>query len=128
MKTKIDEVVLEKFKTEKPVVSKSSVRLLLGKKGEIDEECRWWVQRWMTQLVRERSLPPQLSGKDAFVALSRFLTPSDALDVLERIRREYAESHPLEDHQTKEELEWLATAVSQDTLLSSQDHLLPRVC
>jgi hypothetical protein len=39
-------------------------------------------------------LPPQCRGKDAFGALTQFLSGEDVLAVLEQLRKEFLASHP----------------------------------
>ena len=99
------EPLLEKFKPEKARLSKSSAKALVDYKGELTKEAIQWIQRWMEQLVRERSLPPQLSGKEAYSALLQFLESADALSVLERLRLEFASSHPLLKRQDPDDWE-----------------------
>ena len=88
------EVKEEVIKPEKKVLPGSVVKALLGWKGVAGDSLRLWVERWLVQLVRERSLPPQIAGSDVMAALDQFLTPSDALDVLAKIRLDFQREHP----------------------------------
>ena len=100
----VEEKQLEKFKPERPLMSKSNARQLTG--VTCDNHQTLWLQRWLEQLVRERSLPPQLAGKEPFSALSQFLAPSDALAVLESLRAEFHTRFPFVTEAQKEEEEY----------------------
>ena len=54
----------------------------------------FWLDRWLENFIRSRSLPPPCAGKDAFHALTQILTGSELCSVLESLRKEYSESHP----------------------------------
>lgn len=83
---------LEKFKKEKPVLSTKTGRELVEKSCSPQELL--WIDAWLDNLVRSRSLPPQCKGKDAFNALTQFLSAPDVLSVLELLRKEFLASHP----------------------------------
>jgi hypothetical protein len=83
------------FKKAKPKFSKGSAKALLGIKGAIPITAAQWLERWMTQLVQERSLPPQIAGADAYGALLQLLSPQDAEETLGRLRRDFRQAFPL---------------------------------
>jgi len=83
---------LQKFKKEKPVLSTKTGKELVEKSCSPQELL--WLDAWLDNLVRSRSLPPQCKGKDAFNALTQFLSPSDVLSVLELLRKDFLASHP----------------------------------
>ncbi len=87
-----EETLLEKFKPEKPFINKSNARQLVGE--ALDSGQLLWLQRWLEQLVRERSYPPQIAGKEPYHALTQFLTPKDCLEVLEQLRAEFQRQYP----------------------------------
>lgn len=90
---KVKEVKEEKIVPEKKVLSAATCKALLDYKGDIGDGIIRWTERWLVQLVRERSYPPQIAGSDALGALTQYLTPSDALNVLETIRRDFRREH-----------------------------------
>ena len=53
-----------------------------------------WIERWLENFMRSKSLPPQCAGKDAFNACIKFLAPSDFLMMLEHLRSEFLLIHP----------------------------------
>lgn len=82
----------EKFKVEKPKLSTKTGKEL------VEHSCSptelMWIERWLDNLVRSRSLPPQCCGKDAFGALTKFLAPQSVLEILEQLRKDFAAAHP----------------------------------
>jgi hypothetical protein len=87
-----EEKPLEKFKPEKPFINKSNARQLSG--VACDTTQMLWLQRWLEQLVRERSYPPQIAGKEPFFALTQFLTNEDCIRVLETLRLDFQRQFP----------------------------------
>jgi hypothetical protein len=80
---------IQKFKKEKLTLPKTEAKKILAVSGNLSYSQIAWAQRWLDQRVRERSLPPQLAGSDAMGYLTSFLCPSDALALLDDIRRDY---------------------------------------
>jgi hypothetical protein len=83
------------FKKPKAKFSKGATKGLLGFKGVLPQYAAAWLERWMAQLVQERSLPPQIAGADALGALQQMLAPQDVAEVLARLRREFRVAFPL---------------------------------
>lgn len=83
---------LAKFKKEKPILSGKTGKELVGRAVQTHELL--WIDGWLDNLVRSRSLPPQCRGKDAFSAITQFLSPPDVLSVLETLRSDFEASHP----------------------------------
>ena len=108
---------LQPFKPVKPKIGKASAKHLVEFKGDLSKQQILWIERWMTQLVQERSLPPQIAGADAFAALAQILAPADCLAVLEKLREDFARAFPLSVPQ-KEDFAFLESAVAADTQLS----------
>ena len=52
-----------------------------------------WIERWLDNYVRSRSLPPQCAGKDAFNMCLKFLDPKDSLVMLESLRKDFLLNH-----------------------------------
>jgi hypothetical protein len=72
-----------------PRLTKSDVRMLLDcSAGSVSEPLVCWVERWMTQLMRERSFPPHLVRAGAYQYLLDFLGDG-ATEVLNAIRRDH---------------------------------------
>jgi len=72
-----------------PRLTKSDVRMLLDcSAGCVSEPLVCWVERWMTQLMRERSFPPHLCRAGAYQYLLDFLGDG-ATEVLNAIRRDH---------------------------------------
>jgi hypothetical protein len=87
---------LEKFVRPKLTLSKAEAKKLLDRKQELAYQQIEWVQQWLQNAVRERSLPPQLAGGDAYGQLMLFLNPEDALQLLQRLRSDFAKTVPPE--------------------------------
>ena len=88
---------IEKFKSVKCRVSGASAKALLERK-EGSLHCSW-VERWLENLVREQSLPPQIVG-EGLGGLRRFLAPTQVDEILLRIQRDFAALCPIEVPQT----------------------------
>jgi len=99
----VKEKVLPKFKAEKLTLTKSEARKILNHSPTLQQTA--WTQRWLEQVIRERTLPPQLAGADAYGQMMLFLNPEDALKLLEQIRADFARTLPLEAK--KDEFEFL---------------------
>jgi len=78
----------EKFKPEKPTLPKSEAKKILHYSGVSSSQVLW-TQRWLEQKIRERSLPPQFAGADAFGQIAMFLSPPSALSLLSEIRADF---------------------------------------
>lgn len=79
---------------KKLILTEAKAKAIVSYKGALGRSAIEWVERWLDQFVRERSLPPQLAGKDFLGLLGDFLTPSDAIAVLERIRADFRAHYP----------------------------------
>jgi hypothetical protein len=95
--TKVTEKELEKFKPVKMTMTKSEAKKILDYKKDLAVQQILWVQNWLETLIRERSLPPQLSGADGYAQIMLFLNPQDALLVLKQIRDDFAKMVPPEE-------------------------------
>jgi hypothetical protein len=92
----------EKFKMEKLTLPKSEAKKILHYSGNLSVGQTLWTQNWLNQRIRERSLPPQLSGHDAFGSIVLFLSPSDVTSLLEDIRKDFQRTLPLEPKESSE--------------------------
>ena len=82
--------------------------------GDDDElQCRW-MERWIDQLVRENSYPPQLRSADFYSLLGTFFSGDVALAILERCRNEFARAFPLTQKAKEDDLSWLAAVLRSD--------------
>lgn len=102
------DVPLEKFKPLKPKLSKGAAKALVEVSCSASELL--WIERWLTNLVQERSLPPQICGADAFDALTTYLAPTDALAILDAIRADFLAAHPQRD-KPKDDFDFLLAVV-----------------
>jgi hypothetical protein len=94
---------LAKFKPEKLTLPKSEAKKILNLAHRTPTTQQTaWVQRWLEQLVRERTLPPQLVGAEAYGQICLFLSPDDSLKVLEQIRADFGKTLPLETQPSDE--------------------------
>jgi hypothetical protein len=105
---------LEKFKPLKPKVGKASAKMLVDCKMDLPYDALMWIQRWLIQLVQERSLPPSIAGENPFGALAQLLAPADALKVLEQIRKEFRQSFPYLFEKEKEDFAFLEEALKAE--------------
>jgi len=72
-----------------PRLTRSDVRMILDcSAGSINDTAIAWVERWMIQLIRERSYPPHLARAGAYQYLLDFLGDG-ATEVLNEIRRDH---------------------------------------
>lgn len=110
-KTKVVEPTeLPLFKPEKLTLTKSEARKVLHHSGELSHSQIAWTQRWLVQRIRERSLPPQLAGADAFGQILRFLSPNDALALFDDVRNDFARTVGgalVSPHDEKDDLSFL---------------------
>jgi hypothetical protein len=91
---KVEEKELPLFKPEKLALTKSEARKILLYSADLSHSQIHWTQNWLSQRIRERSLPPQLAGADAFGQIVRFLAPHDASALLAEIRAEFLKTVP----------------------------------
>jgi len=91
---KVVETELPLFKREKLSLSKSEAKKVLNMSVDLGFHQIEWVQRWLEQRVRERCLPPQLSGANAFASIALFLSPPDVISLLDDIRRDFRATLP----------------------------------
>lgn len=106
-KEKKEDKELPLFKKEKPTLPSSEAKKLLNWRKSVSKQQTLWVQRWMEHFVRERCLPPQLSGADALGEMNRFLSPRDCLETLECLRRDFHQTLEKEPLKTDDEFAFL---------------------
>ena len=98
---------LPKFKAVKLTLTKSEAKKVLNLERRTPSVLQTaWTQRWLEQLIRERTLPPQLAGADAYGQLCLFLSPDDCLRVLTQIRADFDKTLPL-DESPRDEFDFL---------------------
>jgi hypothetical protein len=85
---------LKKFEKEVVKVTKGDAKKIVNYNGDLSYHQRAWVQRWLEQLMRERSLPPQIAGSDALGQLNLFLSPSSLAEVFVKIREDFQRTLP----------------------------------
>ena len=105
---------LKKFKKPKCLISKASAKKVAMVKS-VDSAGCFWLERWIDQLVRERSYPPQLKSDDFYSLLSRYFEPKVVLEILERVRKDYRQAFPLSEPVDEEDdLSWLSETLKAD--------------
>jgi len=88
-KVKEEKAPKEEKPKKVPRLTKSDVRMLLDcSAGSINDTAIAWVERWMIQLIRERSYPPHLARAGGYQYLLDFLGDG-ATEVLNAIRRDH---------------------------------------
>jgi len=113
---------LKPFKKEKPLTSKGQLKRITGVKNVDSEGCRWF-DRWVEQLVREHSYPPQLKSDDFYSLLGHYFDGKKIIDILEHARMDFRRAFPLcEPIEDVDDLTWLAEALKADPMALS---LLP---
>lgn len=83
-----------KFKPEPLTLTKSEAKKFLNHSPSRLQTA--WCQRWLQQLIRERTLPPQLAGSDGYGQFCSFLSPDDTLKILAQLRADFEKTLPLE--------------------------------
>ena len=87
-----DEKPIEKFKPEKPSISRADARKFTG--STCDPQQILWLERWLTHYVQQNSYPPQMKGTNAWRVVLQFLSPSLVGGLLEELRRDFALEYP----------------------------------
>jgi hypothetical protein len=72
------------------------------------------MERWVDQLVRENSYPPQLRGADFYSLLGSYFSGDTALAILERARGDFARAFPLTQKEKEDDLGWLSAVLRLD--------------
>lgn len=106
---------LKKFKKPKCLISKSSAKQIVGVKN-VDSTGCFWLERWIEQLVRERSYPPQLKSDDFFSLLSRYFENKVVLEILDKVRKEYRLAFSLNEP-PEDDLSWLVGVLKADPMV-----------
>jgi hypothetical protein len=102
------------FKKDKPLMSKGQLKRIVGVKN-VDTTGCYWFDRWVEQLVRERSYPPQLKSDDFYSLLGRYFEGRVILEILEKARGDYRRAFPLcEPVEEVGDLSWLVEAIRRD--------------
>jgi hypothetical protein len=90
---------LELFKPIPLTLTKGEAKKVLDSKKPLSHRDVEWVQRYLETVIRERSLPPQLAGDDAYGQIMTYLSPKDALLLLEGVRSSYRLVLPPEEEE-----------------------------
>lgn len=113
-KVKAEKEVAEKWKKSKAVVSKATIKRAVGVKSVDRLGCEW-ADRWITQLIREKCLPPQLLSDDFESVLGKFMIIKDALEILDKFRNDYRAAFPLSVvDDSPDSLDWLRATLLAD--------------
>jgi hypothetical protein len=101
------------FKKVKCVIPAATVKKVMGISAVDEFQCRW-MERWIDQLVRENSYPPQLRGADFYALLGSYFNGDTALGILERARGDFTRAFPLTQKTKEDDLAWLAAVLRSD--------------
>ena len=111
---KEDKEQIALFKKAKPLISKGQLKRITGVKN-VDAMGCYWFDRWVDQLCRERSQPPQLKRDDFYSLLGTYFEGKVILEILEKARVEYRRAFPLCEPEAEEDnLSWLVTTLRSD--------------
>jgi hypothetical protein len=110
---KVKKEEVETFKKEKCVVKAGCVKKLTGHSNADDIQCRW-VERWVDDLVRSNSYPPQLRSNDFYSLLGTYFDGDTVMSVLEKCRTEFARAFPMTAKEKEDDLAWLANVLKND--------------
>jgi len=78
-------------------LTSGAVKSILLCKETVGQSLIDWTERWITQLVREHSYPPQLVSADFIWKLSSYFSPTVALEILQQIRSDYRSAFPISE-------------------------------
>jgi hypothetical protein len=102
------------FKKAKPLISKGQLKRITGVKN-VDAMGCYWFDRWVDQLCRERSYPPQLKSDDFYSLLGTYFDGTVILEILEKARVDYRRAFPLCEPEAEEDnLSWLVGVLKAD--------------
>lgn len=77
-------------------LSSGAVKSILKCPSPVSQSLIDWTERWIAQFVRENSYPPQLISAEFICKLGEYLSPTLAIETLQRIRTDYAKAFPKE--------------------------------
>jgi len=101
----------EPERKERKPISVAGAKKILGI-DKADAIVGQWVDRWVEDLVRSNSYPPQLMGDTFLSLLNSYFPPMKALDILTSIRKEY---HRAFDSRTEDDgFQFLLDAIQND--------------
>lgn len=75
-------------------LSAGAAKRLVSSKQTIDPVASLWLQDWIENFVRSRSLPPQLCSPDFQSLLLQLYPPATALSVLAELREKFFAVYP----------------------------------
>ena len=84
---------IERFKPEKPVISKADAKKFV--ESPCDPQQILWIERWLTQFVQENSYPPQMREANAWSAIHQFLLPQQVDGLLKCIQTDFRSQYPV---------------------------------
>jgi hypothetical protein len=74
-------------------ISVGQAKRILNTKEELSPFVLNWILRWIDQLCKENSYPPQLIGGNFLSNLFLYFEPTKSAEILERLRKDFKESH-----------------------------------
>jgi len=102
---------VKEWKTERPVISKATVKRVCQCDYADTSTC-WWLERWIDDLVRSYSYPPQLKSDDFYSLLGYYFDGPTTIKILEQVREDYIRIYPLKP--LYEDMDWLPLVLEQD--------------
>jgi hypothetical protein len=115
----IQQKIQKAFKKPKCVISAAQAKKILNSTRS-DPMIAQWVERWIDDLVRGYSYPPQLRSGDFYSLLPTYFDQNKVLSILEQIRIDFHNAHPTIDTRPKDDdLAWLPPLLRADAIAMS---------
>ena len=111
------------FKKPKCCISASQTKKVLASTVSDTLICEW-LERWIDELVRSRSYPPQLRSNDFYSLLPTYFEPATVLKILEEVRSAFSLAFPLLKPKEDDSLDHLSSILQSDPAVVS--YLPPR--
>ena len=83
-------------------LTSGAVKSILSCECPVGQSLIDWTERWISQLVRENSYPPQLVSSDFIWKLSEYFSPAVALETLQQIRTDFKKAFPIVEEKEEE--------------------------
>ena len=106
------------FKKPKCCISASQTKKVLASPHADTLICEW-LERWIDDLVRSRSYPPQLRSNDFYSLLPTYFEPMTVLKILEEVRLAFSLAFPLLKPKEDDSLDYLPGILLADPAVVS---------
>jgi len=91
----------------KPLISKGTAKKIIGYTADA-HHC-FWLEQWIDNLVRGRSLPPKLKSNDFISLLEHYFDSKTASKILQQLREDFIKLYPQDD-----DFSWLSGLIDSD--------------